>query len=78
MSSIQCDRIPTPGRFCGGCMWAICTYFPHGKNLDRECHNGRYEELQGLLAFCMPHASFLLGLFYESEDGGDVFLRNVA
>jgi hypothetical protein len=23
------------------------------------------------------HASFMLGLFFDPEDGGDVFLRNV-
>jgi hypothetical protein len=23
------------------------------------------------------HAGFLLGLFFDSEDGGDMFLRNV-
>jgi hypothetical protein len=29
-----------------------------------------------LLATCF-HASFLLGLFFDPEDGGDMFLRNV-
>jgi hypothetical protein len=28
------------------------------------------------LATCF-HADFLLGLFFNSEDGGDMFLRNV-
>jgi hypothetical protein len=31
------------------------------------------EEGRALLATCF-HAGFLLGLFFESEDGGDVFL----
>jgi hypothetical protein len=30
-----------------------------------------------LLATCF-HASFLLGLFSDTEDGGDIFLRNVS
>jgi hypothetical protein len=29
-----------------------------------------------LLATCF-HAGFLLGLFFDSEDGGDMFLRNI-
>jgi hypothetical protein len=30
-----------------------------------------------LLANCF-HAGFLLGLFFNPEDGGDIFLRNVS
>jgi hypothetical protein len=26
--------------------------------------------------WCLPHAGFLLGLLLDSEDGGDMFLRN--
>jgi hypothetical protein len=32
--------------------------------------------LSALLSTCF-HAGFLLGLFFDSEDGGDIFLRNV-
>jgi hypothetical protein len=28
-------------------------------------------------ACCLLHAGFLLGLLYNTEDGGDVFLRNI-
>jgi hypothetical protein len=28
-------------------------------------------------AFCLLYAGFLLGLFFDFEDGGDMFLRNV-
>jgi hypothetical protein len=35
------------------------------------------EELQALLGTCF-HAGFLLSLFFDPEDGGDVFLRNVS
>jgi hypothetical protein len=31
---------------------------------------------RALLATCF-HAGFLLGLFFDPEDGGDMFLRNV-
>jgi hypothetical protein len=27
---------------------------------------------------CLLHAGFLLGLFFDPEYGGDIFLRNVA
>jgi hypothetical protein len=42
---------------------------------------GKYRlHLQGrkisLLGTCF-HASFLLGLFFDPKDGGDMFLRNV-
>jgi hypothetical protein len=30
-----------------------------------------------LFIYCLLHARFLLGLFFEPEDGGDVFLRKV-
>jgi hypothetical protein len=44
-------------------------------------HTGGYEEdyLLGyntLLATCV-HVGFLLDLFFDLEDGGDMFLRNV-
>jgi hypothetical protein len=26
---------------------------------------------------CLPHVGFLLGLFFDPEDGGDIFLCNV-
>jgi hypothetical protein len=29
-------------------------------------------------AFCLLHAGFLLGLFFNPEDGSDMFLRNVS
>jgi hypothetical protein len=32
--------------------------------------------IKNLLATCFP-AGFLLGLFCDPEDGGDMFLRNV-
>jgi hypothetical protein len=32
--------------------------------------------LQALLATCF-HTGFLLGLFFDPEDGGDMFFRNV-
>jgi hypothetical protein len=32
--------------------------------------------LEILLATCF-HAGFLLGLYFDPEDGGDMFLRNV-
>jgi hypothetical protein len=32
--------------------------------------------LKALLATCFD-AGFLLGLFFDPEDGGDIFLRNV-
>jgi hypothetical protein len=28
-------------------------------------------------ACCPFHAGFLFGLFFDSEDGGDIFLRNI-
>jgi hypothetical protein len=33
-------------------------------------------EAFGLLATCF-HAGFLLGLFFDPEDGNDIFLQNV-
>jgi hypothetical protein len=36
----------------------------------------RYLSLLALLATCF-YAGFLLGLFFDLEDGGDMFLRNV-
>jgi hypothetical protein len=35
-----------------------------------------FEVLTAVLGTCF-HACFLLGLFIDREDGGDVFLRNV-
>jgi hypothetical protein len=32
---------------------------------------------QALLATCF-HAAFLLGLFFDPEDGGNMFLQNVS
>jgi hypothetical protein len=42
----------------------------------------RYEELhtfreQGSFACCVLHAGFLLGLLFNPEDGGDMFLPDV-
>jgi hypothetical protein len=34
------------------------------------------KELLSLLAICF-HTGFLLGLFFDPENGGDIFLRNV-
>jgi hypothetical protein len=28
--------------------------------------------------FCLPHAHFLLGLLFTSEDGSTMFLRNIS
>jgi hypothetical protein len=41
-------------------------------------HSGGYEEfyLQALLVTCFL-LGFLLGLFFDPEDGSDMFLRNV-
>jgi hypothetical protein len=36
----------------------------------------RFEKLRDLLATCF-HAGFLLSLFFDLEDGGDILLRNV-
>jgi hypothetical protein len=44
----------------------------------RQARNQREEgrKLSPLLATCL-HAGFLLGLFFDPEDGGDMFLRNI-
>jgi hypothetical protein len=36
----------------------------------------RDEEITDFLAICFQN-SFLLGLLFEPEDGGDIFIRNV-
>jgi hypothetical protein len=48
-------------------------------------HLLKYSHFEGLSmyrsqigpAFCLLHASFLLALFFDPEDGDDVILRNV-
>jgi hypothetical protein len=46
---------------------------------DGTLHNHRCENLRkrliALLATCI-HSGFLLGLYFDREDGGDMFLRN--
>jgi hypothetical protein len=46
----------------------------------RGSHSGGYEEFY-VMGYNSPrdtcfHAGFLLGLFFDPEDGGDMFLRN--
>jgi hypothetical protein len=33
-------------------------------------------DIKALIAICF-HAGFLLGLFFDSEDGGDMFLQKI-
>jgi hypothetical protein len=42
-------------------------------NMDPVLHNVEFE---ALLVTCF-HAGFLLDLFFDPEDGGEMFLRNV-
>jgi hypothetical protein len=44
----------------------------HGKFLKKK----KETSMEALLATYF-HAGFLLGLFFDPEDGGDMFLRNV-
>jgi hypothetical protein len=47
--------------------------------VDGSADSGLYEEFC-LLGYkgncCLLHAGFLLGLFFNPEEGGDIFLQN--
>jgi hypothetical protein len=37
----------------------------------------KFNGCQEISAYCLLYAGFLLGLFFDLEDRGDMFLRNV-
>jgi hypothetical protein len=43
---------------------------------ESSCHSALYSLVSVLLATCF-HAGFILGLFFDPEDRGDMLLRNV-
>jgi hypothetical protein len=46
------------------------------RNMLPQSSRSRKKRSKNLLGTCL-YGGFLLGLFFDSEDGGDMFLRNV-